>query len=74
MNKNIISPEKILSNAQALRWEVGADFHEKLMESIYTNAAQIADRAVTRPDENPVLISIVPLIKYSPAGYGASRS
>ncbi len=53
MNKNIISPEKILSNAQALRWEVGADFHEKLMESIYTNAAQIADRAVTRPDEKP---------------------
>ena len=46
-------PEKILSNAQALRWEIGSDFHEKLMESIYTDAVKIADRAVTRPDEKP---------------------
>jgi len=53
MNKNMTSPDIILSSAQALRWEVGADFHEKLMESIYTDAAQIADRAVTRPDEKP---------------------
>ena len=53
MNKNTTSPKEILSNAQALRWEVGADFHEKLMESIYTDAAQIADRAVTRPNEKP---------------------
>ncbi len=44
------SPEEILATAQALRWEVGVDFHEKLMESLYTDAAQIADRAVTRPD------------------------
>ena len=53
MSKNTTSPKEILSNAQALRWEVGADFHEKLMESLYTDAAQIADRAVTRPDEKP---------------------
>jgi ferrous iron transport protein B len=46
-------PEDILSNAQKLRWEVGADFHEKLMETMYTEAAQIADRAVTYPDEKP---------------------
>lgn len=53
MNKNTTSPDEILSNAQALRWEVGADFHEKLMESIYTDAVQIADSAVTRPEEKP---------------------
>ena len=53
MTTNTISPEEILSHAQSLRWEVGADFHEKLMETIYTNAAQIADRAVTRADEKP---------------------
>ncbi len=47
------SPEDILKSAQALRWELGVDFHEKLMESIYTDAAQIADRAVTRPDHKP---------------------
>lgn len=46
----IISPDDILNNAQALRWDIGVDFHEKLMESIYTDAARIADRSVTRPD------------------------
>lgn len=47
------TPEQILSNALSLRWEVGGDFHEKLMESIYTDAAQIADRAVTHPNQKP---------------------
>jgi ferrous iron transport protein B len=47
------TPNDILATAQALRWEVGKDFHEKLMESLYTNANQIADRAVTRPGEKP---------------------
>jgi ferrous iron transport protein B len=42
-----------LATAQALRWEVGKDFHEKIMEALYTNAAEIADRAVTRPGEKP---------------------
>jgi ferrous iron transport protein B len=47
------NPEGILSAAQSLRWQVGGDFHEKLMETIYTEAARIADRAVTRPDQKP---------------------
>jgi ferrous iron transport protein B len=47
------TPDDILATAQALRWEVGGDFHEHVMESIYTDAARIADRAVTRPDEKP---------------------
>ena len=46
-------PEEIINKAQSLRWEIGVDFHEKLMESIYTDAAQIADRAVTRPGKKP---------------------
>ena len=45
--------EEILNNAQSLRWEIGTDFHEKLMESIYTDAAKIADRATTRPEGKP---------------------
>lgn len=45
--------EEILATAQALRWDVGEDFHEKIMEALYTNAAEIADRAVTRPGEKP---------------------
>ncbi len=43
----------ILNTAQRLRWQVGQDFHEQLMEDIYTDAAEIAGRAVTRPDEEP---------------------
>ncbi len=43
----------ILQTAQDLRWEVGYDFHERLMENIYAEAAHLADRAVTRPDEKP---------------------
>jgi ferrous iron transport protein B len=47
------SPEDLLSSAKSLRWELGGDLHEKLMEAIYADAAKIADRAVTRPGEKP---------------------
>jgi ferrous iron transport protein B len=43
----------ILTTAESLRWEIGGDFHEHLMEAIYTDAARIADRAVTRPEKPP---------------------
>jgi ferrous iron transport protein B len=45
--------DQLLAAAQALRWEVGGDFHEKIMEAVYADAAHIADRAVTRPGEKP---------------------
>ena len=45
--------EEIIKTAESLRWEIDVDFHEHLMESIYTEAARIADRAVTRPDKKP---------------------
>ena len=50
MNSNY---ERILKTAQDLRWDIGGDFHEKIMESLYTDASQIADRAVTHPGEEP---------------------
>ena len=41
MNKKSINRTKtILATANNLRWEIGEDFHDKLMESIYENAAQ----------------------------------
>ncbi|MDX1413856.1 MAG: nucleoside recognition domain-containing protein [Candidatus Promineifilaceae bacterium] len=43
----------ILETVENLRWEVGQDFHEELMENIYAEAANLADRAVTWPDEKP---------------------
>ncbi len=48
-----ITADEILRTAQELRARVGIDFHEKLVESVYTEAASLADRAVTRADEAP---------------------
>ncbi|NIS80265.1 MAG: ferrous iron transporter B [Anaerolineales bacterium] len=47
------SIDEVLSIARALRWEIGGNLHEKLVEAIYTDAARLADRAVTHPDERP---------------------
>jgi ferrous iron transport protein B len=52
-NANQQAVQSLLEDAQSLRWEIGGDFHEHLMETIYTDAANIADRAVTRPDRKP---------------------
>ncbi|MCB0034112.1 MAG: hypothetical protein KDE51_08840, partial [Anaerolineales bacterium] len=43
--------QQLLDMATAARWRVGQHFHEQLMEDIYTDAAHIADRAVTQPDQ-----------------------
>ena len=48
-----MTANEVLQTAETLRWEVGANFHESLMEALYTDAARIADRAVTRPDKPP---------------------
>ncbi len=46
------SAEQVLATARSLRWQT-TDFHERLMEALYAEAARIADRAVTRPDRRP---------------------
>jgi ferrous iron transport protein B len=38
----------LLQTAAQLQQEIGGDFHDHLMEAIYTDASQIADHAVTR--------------------------
>ena len=43
--------KELLDAAEDLRWEAGTDFHDQLMETIYTEAARIAGRAVTRAGE-----------------------
>jgi ferrous iron transport protein B len=47
------SRHPLLAIARRLRWQVGKDFHLRLMESIYTEAARLADRSVTRSGEKP---------------------
>lgn len=53
MNKTDINRESILAAANNLRWEVGDNLHDTLMESIYENATAIADKVVTYPDKKP---------------------
>ncbi len=43
--------ESILSYANNLRWEIGEQFHDSLMEGIYTDAANIAKRSVIKEGE-----------------------
>ncbi len=48
-----MKPEKerneLLSIANNLRWEIGENFHDAVVEAIYTDANAIAERAVTFP-------------------------
>ena len=43
--------ENILETATRFRHEIGDDLHDKLTEAIYTDAGQIADRAVFRDEK-----------------------
>ncbi|MDP3582728.1 MAG: nucleoside recognition domain-containing protein [Ignavibacteria bacterium] len=40
--------EEIIQKANKYRWEIGENLHDSILESIYTDAARIADKAVTR--------------------------
>jgi len=53
MNQKNSNAAEVVDLAEQLRWQVGGTFHQELMESIYTEAAQLADWAVTRPEEKP---------------------
>jgi ferrous iron transport protein B len=56
MDNNKTSAEAIVSTANNLRWEIGENFHDTLMESIYLNASEISKRAVTLPSEKETII------------------
>lgn len=45
--------EALLAKASAMRWDVGEDFHDTVMETIYSDAARIADNAVTPSGRKP---------------------
>jgi ferrous iron transport protein B len=46
--------EEILSLANNLRWDLGQNFHDQLMESIFANATTITQRSVTTSKEKPL--------------------
>ena len=45
--------DEILKTTSELRWQVGPNFHQALAESLYAEAARIADLTVTRSGERP---------------------
>jgi ferrous iron transport protein B len=47
--------ESILNEASKLRWEVGDNLHDVLIESIYSDATKIAGKSVSKKDEKPRL-------------------
>jgi ferrous iron transport protein B len=49
--KNEENKDAIIDLASELRWEIGDNFHDKLTEGIYTDAAQIASHAIENSDE-----------------------
>ena len=54
MNQTEHNNEEILSLANNLRWDLGQNFHDQLMESIFANATTIAQRSVTTSKEKPL--------------------
>jgi len=43
--------QALLNLAEGLRWEVGRDFHDNLVEGVFADAARIADKVVSRQDQ-----------------------
>ncbi|MCB0636069.1 MAG: ferrous iron transporter B [Lewinella sp.] len=45
--------EEVLSLANNLRWDLGVNFHDSVIESIYGDASRIAQKTVKLPDDKP---------------------
>jgi ferrous iron transport protein B len=44
---------ELLQEVERIRYEIGTEFHDQLMESIYSSAADIADRTVSEVGQAP---------------------
>jgi ferrous iron transport protein B len=53
MNKSSKPKENILETANALRWELGENLHDALLESIYQDSAKISEKVITKDEEKP---------------------
>ncbi len=51
--QNQIEIKSIIDEALTLRWELGDNLHDSVIESIYRDAAKISDRVVTKTGEKP---------------------
>lgn len=46
------TPEDVLKNAEELRWQLPPNLHDRIAESIYGEAARIAERSITRSGDS----------------------
>lgn len=53
VNEKLSSSKEILETANSLRWELGENLHDSLLESIYQDAANISEKVVSKKDEKP---------------------
>jgi ferrous iron transport protein B len=53
MNSSNKSHENILATANAVRWDLGEELHDSVIESIYSDAAKIAGKVVTKVGDKP---------------------
>ncbi len=53
VNDKLNSSKEILETANSLRWELGENLHDSLLESIYQDAANISEKVVSKKDEKP---------------------
>lgn len=49
--KEHLENEEILSLTNTLRWDLGVDFHDKIIEAIYAEASKIAKKSIKVEDE-----------------------
>ena len=53
MTNENLNRESILATANNLRWDVGENLHDTLMESIYDNATAISKKVLVYPEQKP---------------------
>ena len=44
--------EKLIEKTKKLRWEIGEDFHDNLIQGIYTDASEIVNETVSNKDKS----------------------
>ncbi len=54
MKKSSTQTNDILALANNIRWDLGVDFHDTIVESIYEDASKIARKTVQQEGERPV--------------------
>ncbi len=52
MNPPVKSPDEVLHDAEELRWQLPQNLHDRIAESIYGEAARLAERNITRSGES----------------------